>query len=228
MREEFRRALEGIEGWIFDIDNIVVDSECYHYQAYNEAFKRFGFEVDEEEYYRIFTSKGEGAAGYAERHALDVDPREVVRIKQSLFSAYCRSGKIRPYGDTIALVGKLRKRGKKYCIASNSRKSDIEPILSFHGLRDLFPLVLGLEDIKRRKPDSEIFLLAVRVMGLDPSRALVIEDAEKGLIAARKAHIKCAIVKTRYTEGIAFDGADFIFESAGDLLNEVAEYEREK
>ena len=217
----FKEAFEDTRGFIFDFDNIIVDSECYHYLAYAKAFAEFGVEVDEEEYYRLFTSQGVGAEGYVERYSLDVDPAKVVKIKQPLFSSYCRSGRIKPFEEALDLVRLIRKSGGKYCVASNSRKRDIEPILAFHEIEELFPVVIGYEDIKRRKPDPEIFLLAAARLGLDPSRCMVFEDAEKGLVAAGRAGMRCVIVKGRYTAGISFDDADFVFDSHRDLLGEV-------
>jgi len=52
--------------------------------------------------------------------------------------------------------------------------------LELTGLAPLFPVVVSADDVVHGKPDPEIFLLAARLMKVEPARCLVFEDADAG------------------------------------------------
>ena len=61
---------------------------------------------------------------------------------------------------------------------------------------DWFDAVITGEDVKRKKPDPEIYLLAARRLALPPRRCLVVEDAPAGVEAAKAAGMFCLAVLT--------------------------------
>jgi len=67
-------------------------------------------------------------------------------------------------------------------------------------------------DVKRRKPAPDLFLLAAERMGIKPVRCVVIEDAPDGVRAAKAAGAKCIAV-TNTTSAGNLAGADFICNS---------------
>ena len=64
-------------------------------------------------------------------------------------------------------------------------------------------------DVKRRKPAPDLFLLAAERMGIEPGRCVVIEDAPDGVRAAKAAGAKCIAV-TNTTNPANLAGADLI------------------
>jgi len=67
-------------------------------------------------------------------------------------------------------------------------------------------VVVTADDVERGKPDPEPFLLAARLLGVDPARCLVVEDAPAGVTAARAAG--CAtlgVTTTTPPEGLHAD-----------------------
>ena len=75
--EVFRRIVDGAGAVIFDFDNVIVDSEPFHYRAYSEVFAGKGHTIDREEYWVEWTSKGGGAEGEINRYGLDLDPADI-------------------------------------------------------------------------------------------------------------------------------------------------------
>ena len=83
---------------------------------------------------------------------------------------------------------------------------------------DLFPVILGKESAPREKPHPDIFLNAAKELGCAANECFVLEDALKGLNAAKEAGMPCIILKNPLNRNINFDGAELIFESLADFV----------
>ena len=204
---------------ILDFDGLLADSEPYHYRAYNEVFERYGHTLNKEEYWVEWTSKGKGIAGEIERHnlKLDVDPVDMRKQKFEVYTRFCQSGEIKLFPLAGSMVENLAVN-HKLAIASGSWATDIRYILANAGASDLFPVILGKESAKREKPHPDIFLNAAEKLGCAPSECFVLEDALKGLHAARKAGMPCIILRNPLNQNINFEGAELIFESLEDFV----------
>jgi HAD superfamily hydrolase (TIGR01509 family) len=216
--EQLRRILSETDAVIFDFDNVVVDSEPFHYEAYATVFGRIGHTIDREEYWLEWTSKGGGAEKEIKRFDLDVAPADIRREKDPIYSEYCRSGAIRPFPDALELIRTLHGAGFVLAIASGSYERDIRAILSAHGIEELFAAVVGKDDITHYKPHPETYLAACEELGLPPARCLAIEDAEKGIKSARAAGLRVIVVETDLTRDLGLEGADMHLSGIGELF----------
>jgi beta-phosphoglucomutase-like phosphatase (HAD superfamily) len=108
--------------------------------------------------------------------------------------------------------------GKELAIASGTMKRDITAILENEGLLETFGSVVG-SDIAALKPDPESFLMVLDDVNASPSEAVIVEDAEKGVSAARAAHIPVVVVRTPETASIDFKDADLVLDSHAELID---------
>ncbi|OGW25673.1 MAG: phosphatase [Nitrospinae bacterium RIFCSPLOWO2_12_FULL_47_7] len=218
--EKLKSILENRKGIIFDFDGLIVDSEPFHYRAYSEVFKKYGHTIDPDEYWVEFTSKGKGIAGEVERYnlKLDVKPEDMRQEKFDIYSRFCKAGEIKMFPDARKLVELLKTRFS-IAIASGSWGHDIRAILSHADARQLFPIILGKESSAREKPHPDIFLNAAEAMGCPPTSCVVLEDALKGLTAAKQAGMACIIVRNRLNQNIEFQGADLIVSGLGEIIS---------
>ncbi len=205
---------------VFDFDGLLADSEPFHYRAYNEVFERYGHTLDPEEYWVEWTSKGKGIAGEIERHDLDlgVDPVKIRQQKFEVYSRFCASGDIKLFPETLALAKSLVAT-HKLAIASGSWTKDIRSILKNADALSHFPVILGKESAPREKPHPDIFLKAAETLQHPPESCLVMEDALKGLQAAKDAGMPCLIVKNRLNQNIDFSDADLVLSSLAELIS---------
>jgi len=202
---------------IFDFDGVLADSEKFHYLAYSEIFARYGHTIDESEYYRYWTSLGQGARGEIERHALALDPVRIKNEKNPIFSQYCRDGSIRLFDEAVAMIRCAKVAGKNLTIASGSTRADIEAILANNNALDYFSKIVGSDTVPTIKPAPDIFLAILDATGSNASACLVFEDAEKGVRAARTAGIPVVVVRTRETRAFDFSEADAVVDSHAEL-----------
>ena len=78
--------------------------------------------------------------------------------------------------------------GVKLAIGSSSKNTPV--ILKQIGLGDYFDAVADGNQIKNSKPDPEVFLLAAKLLGIDPAECVVVEDAYAGIDAAKAGGMK--------------------------------------
>jgi HAD superfamily hydrolase (TIGR01509 family) len=202
---------------IFDFDGVLVDSERHHMAAYNAVFQRFGHTLNEEEYFKYWTSLGHGPAGEIERHKLSLDPDMIRREKRPAFSELCRTGVVKFFPEAREVVELLTRAEKTLAIASGTMVSDIRAVLENEGLASYFASIVGV-DTAALKPAPDSFLHVLRDLQVAPHDAVVIEDAEKGVSAAIAAGIPVVVVRTPETAGIDFGEADLVLESHAELV----------
>ena len=212
-----KELMSGVNTVIFDFDNIIADSEPYHFKAYQKVFLDEGHTLDRDEYWEEWTFRGGGAEGEISRHGLDLDPDYIRSRKDPIYSEWCRSGEIEIFPEALEIIRTLDRKGYSMAVASGSYSHDILSIIDGRGLGKYFRAVIGKDMVENRKPDPETYLKAMEELAVDPSECLVIEDAVKGIISAHTAGIKAIGVRTEVTEGLDLSGADLVAENLSEL-----------
>ena len=132
----------------------------------------------------ILLEGGTGAFTEAEKEALAGEKNSHYRT----LLAGMGPGDVEPQvRDTLAA---LRARGIKLALASSSRNA--RDILRYTSLTGAFDAIVDGGDIRRAKPDPEVFFKAAEALGVSPSEALVVEDAQSGILAAHEGGFGCA------------------------------------
>ncbi len=208
-----------VQGILLDFDGTLVDSEPLYYQANREAFRLYGHDILEEEYYYHWSLLGESAQGEVHRYQLTgVDLNRVKKVANDNFRQLIDEHPIPLLPGARSILIELPKRGYPTVIASNTPADHIQRILSRVGLTDIPVPIIGTEPGLRPKPFPDIFLKAVNWLGVKPAECLVIEDTVKGLRAAKSAGIPCIIVRySRYPE-ISWEGAEAVISNLNELL----------
>lgn len=193
-------------GLIFDLDGVLVDSEPLHLEAARAVLARHGGWVTEEEN-RAFVGRPEEDfwATFAPRFGIDAPWEDLLRQRIEAFRALLGEGRrVDPLPGVLDAVEAARTRGIRLAVASSSPRALVEPLLEAAGLRPFFPVVLSAEDVRRPKPDPEIYRLAARRLGVRPARAVVVEDSEAGAEAALAAGLTCWVIRNAYSRSHRF------------------------
>lgn len=176
----------GFDGLIFDCDGTLVDTAPAHLRALQIALAANGQQMTPEWYYP--------KVGLTPAALLDQYEREVAALavtRQLLVERYTVAfheslGAMREV-EVIAALAREWKGRVPLAVASNGQKSNVEASLRVTGLLGLFDFVVAAEDVKRGKPEPDVFLEAARRMGVAAKRCVVFEDSDEGLTAARRA-----------------------------------------
>lgn len=194
---------------IFDFDGVLADSEPFHREAYNKAFTRWNHSIDENEYWEFWTSKGQGVEGEISRHNLkSIDPELVIREKRKIYSRMCHAGTIPLFPQAASILTRMISEtisGSKpsVVIASNTSSTLVEAVLRHGGAP--VPAITGGENLPP-KPAPDIFLRAASSAGFKPEESLILEDAEKGLTAAKKGGFPVIVIRNRLNRDLDLKG----------------------
>jgi beta-phosphoglucomutase family hydrolase len=203
--------------FIFDMDGTIVDNMGFHTRSWLEFFSRRGHAVDEAAFFAATAGRtgheiigkylGEGL-GHDAVTAL-IDEKEV--LYRELYAPHLRA--VQGFG---ALVGAAKAAGIRLAVGTAAPPSNVDFTLDGLGLRGHFDTVVGAADVKRGKPEPDVFLLAAERCGADPAHCIVFEDAPLGVEAARRAGMRC-IAMTTTLPAEAFSAFDNVIRIARDF-----------
>jgi beta-phosphoglucomutase-like phosphatase (HAD superfamily) len=106
--------------------------------------------------------------------------------------------------------------GLKLAICTTSNEQAARAITSRILSEVRFDVVLAGDVVKKKKPDPEIYLLALQKTGLRPSECVVVEDSRNGVTAATAAGLRVLATTNPYTEREDLSAADLIVSCLGD------------
>lgn len=178
---------------IFDLDGVIVSTDGFHYRAWKAMADNEGIYFDETINNRLRgVSRMESLEIILERATKSYTPEEKEAMATAKNDIY-RESLVQLTPDDILpgvmdMLTTLRGMGIKLAIGSSSKNTPV--ILKQIGLGDYFDAVADGNQIKNSKPDPEVFLLAAKLLGIDPADCVVVEDAYAGIDAAKAGGMK--------------------------------------
>ena len=182
---------------IFDLDGLLADTEPLHCRAYQETLQPEGVMLRESEYIEHWVREGKGIGDWLALRGLSLDPL-AIRLRKSKRYLELLPSMLRPMEGVFPLLETLY-RTKNLALASSSYRDAVDGVLAGLNIAHYFKAVVSGLDVPRVKPAPDIFLTAARLLGAAPSECVVLEDAEKGVLAAYRAGMHCIAVPTEYT-----------------------------
>jgi len=194
---------------IFDHDGVLVDTLAFHQHAWVELGRRTGLPVTAD-----FIRETFGMTNPSIFRLLlgESRPAEELQgysdLKETCYRDLAR-GQIALMEGVREVLDGLAEYGVRLAIGSSAVRPNLDLTVAECGLEGRFAAIASLEDIERGKPDPQVFLVAARKAGIDPSRAVVFEDATVGIQAAKAAGMRAVGVGTTYPASALWDaGAD--------------------
>ena len=181
-----------IKAVIFDMDGVISDTQQLNSELEASCLKEHDIEISAEELARKYAGIPERdcAEMIFKEYRKEVDLDKFVEDKLAKMTEYSRGG-VSAVEGALELIRKLKESNFKLAVASSSKPEFINLVLAELKIRDKFDILTSGEEVKLGKPNPDLFLLTARKLGLSPSECVVIEDAKNGVIAAKKAGMKC-------------------------------------
>jgi beta-phosphoglucomutase family hydrolase len=181
-----------IEAVIFDMDGVIIDSEPIHKVINDKIYKELSIEVTDEEYMSFIGVTGVRMWSYLkEKHGLKPTVEELIQLQYERNIENLKTSKEKPIPGVVEFLTSLKTAGIPAAVASSSKLEVVEMVMKLFNIRDYFKLVVGGNNVKKGKPDPEIFLLAADKLGVSPKNCIVVEDSANGVRAAKAAGMKC-------------------------------------
>jgi HAD superfamily hydrolase (TIGR01509 family) len=213
------RVIYMITTVIFDLDGLLADTERLHCRAYQLALWEHRVSLSEADYVEHWVRCGKGIGDWLEMHCLDLESQKV-RARKSEHYLTLVGSSVRPMKGALELLNRLH-RTKKIALASSSYRDAVDAVLSGLNIAQFFEVIVTGLDVPRVKPAPDIFLKAASQMGAKPSECLVLEDAEKGVLAAYHAGMRCIVVPNEHTQHHDFSKATRVCASLAEVTPEL-------
>jgi HAD superfamily hydrolase (TIGR01549 family) len=211
---------------IFDIDGTLVDSVDLHARAWQEAFTRFGKNIEFEKVrYQIGKGGDQLMPVFFSRAELDEFGEEMEKFRGELFKREYLP-RVRAFPRVRELFERVRDDGRRIVLASSAKQEELTEYKRIADIEDLVEDETSADDAEKSKPHPDIFEAALSQLGdVDASEALVLGDTPYDAEAAGKINLR--------TVGLlcgGFPAADLraagcisIYESPADLLARYAD-----
>ena len=180
--------MEKIKLIIFDMDGLILDTEKLYLEYGLEVFKELGYEITEEIFLGTvgMTDKSSGEY-YSKLYGENFDYNIIVEKIDVKLLVTSKDGKVGLKNGLFELLKFLDENDVKKVVATSTARKKAEFMLENAGILDRFDFLVCGDEVKKGKPNPEIFLKAAEIAGVDPKNCMVLEDSHNGLRAANSA-----------------------------------------
>lgn len=207
-----------IEGVLFDLDGVIVDTLHFHYLAWNHMFGKLGGSVNE---HTVLLHEGRNSREILpilmKEAGVDILPDQQGQFIETKRAYYRSIVKVKQYPNAFGIIGILRKRGYKIALVTACALENMRHSINGEQ-RKLFDFILTGDEVPRAKPFPDPYLLAAGRLNIKPEKCMVIENAPLGIEAAKNAGMYCVAIET--TLGRQYlSSADCILQNIEELAN---------
>jgi beta-phosphoglucomutase len=199
-----------INGAVFDLDGVIIDSHPLHKQAWRAFLASVGREVSESDLDFILEGR--------RRHDIlihflgelsDSQIQEYGTKKDEFFREVCAV--LEPLAGSVEFIKKLDTAGICMAVATSASRQRTRWTLQELHISQYFDVVVTGDDVAQSKPDPAIYRLAAEYMAISPGCLFAIEDSVCGVRSAKSAGLRCV--------GIApADKADSLIQAGADRV----------
>jgi len=211
---------------IFDFDGLLLDTESLWFDCYKEVLAEYKVDLPLSVFSQIIGTHNGLFTEYMMEQLNDeklikaVDEKAGKLHKEKVATIELREG-VREF------FAEAKEIGLKIGLATSSSRSWVIPFLTKFSLVDYFDVIKTSDDVKKIKPDPELYLEALKGLDVQPHEAIVFEDSLNGATAANRAGIPCVIVPNPVTKDLDFKEYAMKLDSMGghslqEIIKEIA------
>ena len=213
--------------FLFDLDGTLVDSVYQHVAAWQQALHAADVELS---VWRIHRRIGMSGGLFAEMLRREIDreitPALLEKLRADHAAAYIGMRKwVRPLPGAVRLLEHLRRVGIPFAIATSGRMITAKYNLEALGVDADTTVVVTRDDVRRGKPDPDLFVAAAERLGVDVEASVIVGDSIWDMLAARRARgLGVGLLSGGYGEDeLERSGAIRVYDDPADLLRHIDE-----
>ena len=207
-----------IRAILWDNDGVLVDTEGLYFQAGREILATQGVVLTQRDFAEQSLKKGQSVFDFAPDQSAELLDR--LRVKRNArYSALLKAG-VRVLPGVVETLSALSGR-VRMGIVTGSRRDHFDIVHAQTPLLPFFEFVIAREDYAEAKPHPDAYLTAMRLHGLNPETCVVVEDSERGCVAAAKAGLRVLAVPNALSQRGDFSSAYKVLNSVREVVDEV-------
>ncbi len=202
---------------IFDFDGLILDTEGPVYRSWLEVYEAHGEALPFERWVQIV---GSTTAAFHPQHHLEERlgralSQEVLDARIGRRTEMILAEPLLP--GIVQHVDAARSLGLKLGVASSSTRDWVSGHLERLGILDRFDCIRCRNDVTHAKPEPDLYLAVLDCLGVKSTEALAIEDSPNGVIAAKRAGLRCVAIPNLITARLDLSQADLLLQSLADV-----------
>lgn len=182
-----------MNGVVFDFDGVLADSEAISWRAWRDVLANVGVDVTDDDILACTgTNSRDTYAHFLPRGELPAYADVLVAVDERRRSRY--PTELRPFPDAVNAAQALAMMGVPLAIASSSSRVNLDLKLEVLGLGRYFDFTVAGDEVANGKPAPDLYAMAVRELGIEPSTSIAVEDTAIGADSAAAAGLRTVIV----------------------------------
>ncbi|MGO9391629.1 HAD family hydrolase [Rhodoblastus sp.] len=213
--------------FLFDLDGTLVDSVYQHVHAWKEALDAEGIELSIWRIHRKIGMSGGLLTNQLLRETgMEIGEERVQRLQRIHAESYRRNARaVRPLPGARELLALLTDAGTPWAIATSGRMETASVSLTALGVDPERTPVVTHDQVRRAKPDPDLFLAAAERLGAPIGTAIVVGDSIWDMLAATRCRaLGVGLLSGGYgPDELRQAGAIRVYEDPADLLHHIDE-----
>lgn len=206
-----------IRAIVFDFDGLILDTEEPIYRSWLEVYQAHGEDLPFE---RWVQTVGSTNAGFHPQHHLEERlgralPKEVLDRRIGRRTEMILAQRVLP--GVVRIVDEAKAMGLKLGVASSSTSDWVRGHLARLGILEDFDCVRCRDQVANAKPEPDLYLAVLECLAVDASEAIAIEDSPNGVLAAKRAGMRCVAIPNSITARLDLGQADLVLGSLADV-----------
>lgn len=169
------------------MDGVLIDAKDWHYEALNQALALFGYTISRESHFSTFDGlpTRQKLKLLTKSRDLPEGLHELLNSLKQNYTLAISHQRCKPAFNHEFALSRLKREGFNLAVCSNSVRLSVETMMCLSGLAPYIDLMVSNQDVRKSKPDPEMYLKAMEHFKLKPEECLILEDNEHGIQAAR-------------------------------------------
>jgi HAD superfamily hydrolase (TIGR01509 family) len=206
-----------IRAIVFDFDGLILDTEEPVYRSWLEVYQAHGEELPFERWVQIV---GSTTTGFHPQHHLEERlgralPKEVLERRIGRRTELVLAQKLLP--GVVSHIDQAKAMGLKVGVASSSTVEWVRGHLARLGILEQFDCLRCRDDVAHAKPEPDLYVAVLDCLGVAAADAFAIEDSPNGVMAAKRAGLRCVAIPNSITAKLDLSGADVLLGSLAEI-----------
>jgi HAD superfamily hydrolase (TIGR01509 family) len=206
-----------IRAIVFDFDGLILDTEEPVYRSWLEVYQAHGEELPFEQWVQIV---GSTTTGFHPQHHLEERlgralPKEVLDRRIGRRTELVLAQELLP--GVVSQIDQAKAMGLKVGVASSSTAEWVRGHLARLGILEKFDCLRCRDDVANAKPEPDLYIAVLDCLGVTAAEAFAIEDSPNGVMAAKRAGLRCVAIPNPITAKLDLSGADVLLRSLAEL-----------
>lgn len=186
---------------IFDMDGVICHTNPYHSLAFRDFFSARNLAPTDEEFAQHMFGKSNSyiLSHFLKRPITGQELLQMEEEKEGLFRKLYAPN-IEPIQGIVDFMLDLKHNEVKLGVATSAPRANLDLILGKVRIRELMGSILASQDVKKHKPDPEVYLTSAINLDVSPAQCIVFEDSFSGITAALNAGMQVVGVLSSHTK----------------------------